>query len=196
MSRKSRPREPLAQPDHESAIYTPDDALEQVAASIESAWAQHREAPSGLSDEAAARRIVAEPNLHPWRLVDAALDRLRCSDCGEVLGRGPRGCAPCDLADGFRFGAREPDRPGVPAGNEHAVRVSTAVLRSPRRHPAWAVEANRAHLPLFLAGQMPTRAQQEAMLAASRAGVAVNTAGARSFEELAARALGALASRH
>ncbi len=166
-----------------------------MEASIEAAWVHDREARGDLQDEVAARGIVAEPHLHPWRLVDAALDRMRCPDCGDALGRGPRGCGPCDLADGFRFAAREPDRPGVPAGNEHALRVSTAVLRSPRRYPAWAVKANRDHLRLFLAGQMPTRAQQEAMLAAARAGVLVDAAGVDTFGALAARASDALANR-
>ena len=195
MSRKSRSPGPRTGAAHTSRPGHPADALDQVEASIEAAWARSRDAGGGLSDESAARRIVADPHLHPWRLVDAALDRLRCPDCGDALGRGPRGCGPCDLADGFRFAAREPDLPGVPAGNEHAVRVSTAVLRSPRRHPAWAVAANRAHLPLFLAGLMPTRAEQEAVVAAARAGVLVDDAGDETFAALAVRASDALANR-
>lgn len=162
-----------------------------VERSIQAAWEHERTQHPDEDEAATARRIVDEPGEHPWRLVDAALLRLRCEACGTALGSGAMGCAACDLAHGFRFAAREPDRPGVPPGNEHAIRVSAAVLRAPHRHPAWAVESNRVHLPLFLAGDMPTRRQQEVMLTARDRGVTVEAAGARSFAELAARAASA-----
>ncbi len=166
------------------------DALAEVERSIDAAWEAERLAHPDEDDETTANRVLADPSAHPWRLVDAALARLSCPDCGSELGAG-RGCASCDLADGFRFAAREPDRPDVPPGHEHAIRVSTAVLRAPDRYPAWAVEANRIYLPLFLAGEMPTRRAQEAMLEAAREGVRVDTAGVATFAELAARAAAA-----
>lgn len=171
------------------------DALEGVERSIEAAWEderrQHPEEDAGVT----ARRIVADPTLHPWRLVDAALTHLDCPDCGTPLGSGRRGCEACDLADGYRFAAHEPDRPGAPPGNEHAIRVSSAVLRAPHRYPAWTVEGNKLLLPLFVAGEMPARRDQEILLDAARRGVPVTAVGVRTFRELAARAETALRDR-
>lgn len=178
------PRSPVKPP----AAKEPPDALTAVERSIQEAWEDERRMHPDEDDVTMAQRIVADPSHHLWRLVDAALMRLRCDDCGSELGAGPVGCGPCDLAHGFRLAAREPDRPGVPPGNEHAIRVPTAVLRAPHRYPDWAVEANRIHLPLFLAGEMPTRREQEAMVAARRRGAHVDVTGVRSFGELAARA--------
>lgn len=173
----------------------PESALFEIERSMDEAWVQARQDSPGGSDEEAARLVVADPSRHQWRLVDAALDRLPCPDCEAALGRGIRGCPSCDMADGFRFAGQEPDRDGVPPGNEHAIRVSTAVLRSPHRYPTWAVRANEVHLPLFLAGEMPTRLEQEAMLAAWQRGVSFDDAGARTFSELATRAKAELAER-
>jgi hypothetical protein len=173
----------------------PESALIEIERSIDTAWVQARQDSPVRSDEEAARLVLADPSRHPWRLVDAALDRLRCPDCDAKLGSGIRGCPSCDLADGFRFTGRESDRDGVPPGNEHAIRVSTAVLRAPRRYPTWAVRANEIHLPLFVEGQMPTRREQEAMLAGWQRGVTFDVAGARTFSELAARANAELARR-
>ncbi len=51
-------------------------------------------------------------------------------------------------------------RIGVPRGNEHAIRVSSAILCAPHRYPPYIVRGNELFLPLFMAGQMPTRDQQ------------------------------------
>lgn len=166
----------------------PLDALAAVERSIEAAWEAERAQHPDEDDAATARRIADDPSQHPWRLVDAALMRLRCDACGEALGAGAVGCAPCDLAHGFRFAAREPDRAGVAPGNEHAIRVSAAIQRLPHRYPAWAVAGNRLRLPLFLAGDMPTRREQELMVAARRRGAAAVEQGAATFSEMAARA--------
>lgn len=168
-------------------------ALRDVEASIEAAWTDVRgHGDRGDSESELALSVVEHPDRHPWRVVDAALDRLLCPACGSRLGSGARGCASCDFADGFRFAAREPDRHGVGAGNEHAIRVCTAVLRAPGRYPAWSVAANRLFLPLFLGGQMPTRRQQEDLLAASQRGLPAisELERAGSFGELAAIAKG------
>lgn len=151
-----------------------------------------------LAAEAAARvaalgdldpaDVLEDPAAHPWRTVDAALERSTCPECGGELGAGARGCWPCDLADGNRFLAREPDRPGVPPGNEHAVRVALTVVRFPHRWPASAVEGDRLLLPLFAAGDLPTKEERYAIVAAVRAGRTADLVGARSFAELADRA--------
>ncbi|MDN0197081.1 hypothetical protein [Streptomyces sp. S.PNR 29] len=111
----------------------------------------------GREQEVALAEMVAEePDRHDWRVVDAALDRIRCSDCGERMSRGPVGCAACDLAHGFRYAAIETDRPGVPAGNEHAVRVNVSVVRRPRMTSGNELLVRRLLLPFLLVGCLPT----------------------------------------
>jgi hypothetical protein len=110
-----------------------------------------------------AEMVAQEPQSFEWRVFDAALDRLDCPQCGSRLGRGPKGCHPCDPADGFRYAAIEVDRPGVPPGNEHAIRVNVAVLR--RAHILSPAEllARRKVLPMLIEGGLPTTAQAQRM---------------------------------
>ncbi|MFB6435917.1 hypothetical protein ACFCVY_03920 [Streptomyces sp. NPDC056411] len=103
-----------------------------------------------------ADMVVAEPDRHDWRVVDAALDRLLCSACGDRLGRGPVGCSACDLAHGFRYAAIERDRPGARPGNEHAVRVNVSVVRRPQGIAEDEVLARSLMLPVLLVGLLPT----------------------------------------
>ncbi|MEU8199632.1 hypothetical protein [Streptosporangium sp. NPDC049046] len=127
----------------------------------------------GLSAEeesAIAEMVAEEPDRHDWRVVDAALDRLVCPDCGARLGRGPLGCPPCDLADGFRYSAVETDRPNVPPGNEHAIRVGVSVIRAGHRQSPAALLGWRVGLPALLEGFLPTTAQAQAMRARINAG--------------------------
>ncbi|MFI0140215.1 hypothetical protein [Streptomyces luteogriseus] len=107
-------------------------------------------------ERALAEMVVAEPDRHDWRLVDAALDRLVCPDCGDRLTRGPAGCPACDRAHGWRYAAIETDRPGVPPGNEHAIRVNVSVVRRPQAASESEVLVRRLLLPLLLAGFLPT----------------------------------------
>jgi hypothetical protein len=125
---------------------------------VEDEWAAFlRRWDAGESDAVAlAEMVVSEPDRHDWRVVDAALDRLTCSPCGDRLGRGPVGCSACDLAHGFRYAAIETDRPGVPPGNEHAVRVNVSVLRRPHVTSAGELLGRRMVLPDLLAGLLPT----------------------------------------
>ncbi|GAA3121222.1 hypothetical protein GCM10020001_046890 [Nonomuraea salmonea] len=92
--------------------------------------------------------VVDEPDRHLWRVVDAAYDRLTCGECGgPVEPGGPVGCAACDLANGFRYVAIEVDRPGVPPGNEHGLRVNVAVVRRPYGISERELVARRLLLP-------------------------------------------------
>jgi hypothetical protein len=123
-------------------------------------WDRYRAGTPSGDGRALAEALLADPGAQDWRLVDAAMERLRCGECGAELGAGPRGCGRCDAADGYRFAAREIDRPGVPPGNEHAIRVSSTVLRAPHRYQAYIVRGNQLILPLLMAGQMPRREQK------------------------------------
>ncbi|WP_244303882.1 hypothetical protein [Streptomyces lydicus] len=122
-----------------------------------SAFLRHWDVRDDGDQEAAlAEMVVAEPDRHDWRVVDAALDRLACAACGDRLGRGPVGCSACDPAHGFRYAAIETDRPGVAPGNEHAVRVNVSVLRRPQTASGNEVLARRLVLPMLLVGLLPT----------------------------------------
>lgn len=116
-------------------------------------------------ESAIAEMVADEPDRHDWRVVDGALDRLTCSGCGAPLGRGPQGCPPCDLADGFRYSAIETDRPNVPPGNEHAIRVGVSVIRAGHRQSPRALLGWRLGLPALLDGFLPTTAEAQALRA-------------------------------
>ncbi len=60
------------------------------------------------------------------------------------------------LADGFRFAAREVDRPGVPPGNEHAIRVASAVARTRDRYSPRARVGYELLLPDLIDGALPS----------------------------------------
>ena len=94
--------------------------------------------------------------------MDGALDRLRCPDCGSRLTGGPVGCGTCDYYHRMRFGAREVDRPNVPPGNEHGLRVATAVARSRHRYAPRARVGYELVLPDLVAGTLPTTRQAQA----------------------------------
>ncbi|MEV8406956.1 hypothetical protein AB0R12_14400 [Streptomyces niveus] len=139
---------------------------------VEDAWAAfvHRWDVAHDQVTALAEMVSAEPDRHDWRVVDAALDRLHCARCGDRLGRGPVGCIDCDQAHGFRYAAIETDRPGVPRGNEHAVRVNVSVLRRPHVTSANELLARRLLLPLLLAGFLPTVQEAQRMSALIKSG--------------------------
>lgn len=140
--------------------------LALVDAIVEQGWRAfvEREFPGATEEDQReiAEMVVQEPNRHDWRVYDAACDRLECPECGGRLGRGPLGCHPCTLADGNRYAAIETDRPGVPPGNEHALRVNVAVVRC-RAHALSAPEllGRRALLPMLIAGGLPTIAEAQ-----------------------------------
>ncbi|MEV0226142.1 hypothetical protein [Streptomyces sp. NPDC050704] len=129
-----------------------------------SAFGRHWDV-SGDQDVVLAEMVAAEPDRHDWRVVDAALDRLVCSECGDRLSRGPVGCSACDLAHGFRYAAIETDRPGVPPGNEHAIRVNVSVVRRPQGTSENEVLARRLLLPVLLIGLLPATEEAQRMSA-------------------------------
>ncbi|MEV6424679.1 hypothetical protein [Streptomyces sp. NPDC051662] len=120
---------------------------------------------SGDQEVTLAEMVAAEPDRHDWRVVDAALDRLVCSECGDRLSRGPVGCSACDLAHGFRYAAIETDRPSVPQGNEHAIRVNVSVVRRPQVTSESEMLARRLLLPALLVGLLPTTEEAQRMSA-------------------------------
>ncbi len=136
-----------------------------VDALVEEGWREHVTASFGdLSpgeERDVARMVADEPHRHDWRVFDAALDRLACSGCGARLGLGPLDCAPCEVAHGNRYAAIETDRPGVPPGNEHAVRVNVSVVRRPHLTSPQELLARRLLLPLLLVGELPSTAEAQ-----------------------------------
>ncbi|MEU8249179.1 hypothetical protein [Nonomuraea sp. NPDC048916] len=117
---------------------------------------------SAADERDIAEMVVDEPDKHLWRVVDAAYDRLTCAECGGRLSRGQAGCAGCDLANGFRYVAIEIDRPGVPPGNEHALRVNVSVVRRPYGISEGELLLRRLSLPVLLEGLLPTVRQAQA----------------------------------
>ncbi|MEU8109795.1 hypothetical protein AB0C18_39440 [Nonomuraea muscovyensis] len=135
-------------------------------------------------DEVAiAEMVVDEPDRHDWRVVDAAYDRLACDECGERLSRGPAGCGPCDLANGFRYAAVETPRPGVHPYNEHALRVNVSVVRRPSGISPTEVLLRAMALPVLLEGVTPTTAQAQATRAMANKGADIEAIAARIYEE-------------
>ncbi|MEV6591225.1 hypothetical protein [Streptomyces acidicola] len=135
---------------------------------VEDEWSSFVDQWGARSPQEAAvlgEMVAAEPNRHDWRVVDAALDRLACSECGGRLSRGPVGCSACDLAHGFRYAAIETDRPGVPPGNEHAIRVNVSVVRRPQVTSENEILGRRLVLPHLLVGLLPTIEEAQRMSA-------------------------------
>ncbi|MGW0247709.1 hypothetical protein ACWDYH_13840 [Nocardia goodfellowii] len=128
---------------------------------VEQQWRRFLADWPGESESDVAGLVVAEPDRHDWRVVDAALDRIVCDECGGRLGRGPMTCSACNLAHGFRYAAIETDRPGVPPRNEHAIRVNVSVVRRPHMTSPQELLARRLLLPALLVGFLPTTAQAQ-----------------------------------
>jgi len=141
------------------------NALREIEESIDAAWADFCAdsgvAPGSVDARELAEIVVQDPSEFGWRVVDGALKQLTCTACGSSLGSGPVGCAPCDLANGFRFAAREVDRPNVPRGNEHAIRVSSVVARTRNRYTSRARTGYELFLPELLDGKLPTTPQAQ-----------------------------------
>lgn len=148
-------------------------AVAQVEASLETAWREMLTdldtGPATVAETELAWMIVEDPAEYDWRVVDAAMTRLTCARCESALGTGPTNCERCSLYHGLRFAAREADRPGVPPGNEHAIRVASVVARTRSRYSPRARVGYELVLPDLLAGALPSVAQ------AQRAKALINT---------------------
>src|SRR5688500_18621854 len=108
-------------------------AVTEVEVSLAAAWdallRQRGVEPGTATEQELSSAVADDPAGHDWPVYDAALLRLICAECGSPLAAGPPSCPQCELHVGLRFGAQETDRAGVPPGNEHAVRVASAVAR-------------------------------------------------------------------
>lgn len=136
-------------------------ALQAVESSIAVSWAAFC-AEHEASGPELAEIILQDPAEFEWRVVDAAMDQLTCAECGSRRGAGPVECSACEFANGMRFGAIEIDRPNVPPGNEHAIRVSSAVARTRHRYLPRVRCGYEVVLPDLLDGKLPTTAQAQA----------------------------------
>jgi hypothetical protein len=140
-------------------------AVQRIEDSIDAAW-QRFCADSGVhqgtpEEHELAEVVLQDTSEFEWRVVDGALKQLTCPECGSGLGAGPTGCTSCDQANGYRFAAREVDRPDVPAGNEHAIRVASAVARTRHRYSPRARAGYELLLPDLLDGVLPTTPQAQ-----------------------------------
>ncbi|MEV7590226.1 hypothetical protein AB0O42_08115 [Streptomyces sp. NPDC089922] len=146
----------------------------KVDAIIDDAWRQFvrdtgiPDATTGAETEAWARLVIEDLAAHDWRVVDAAYDRIPCTECGHALSRGPAHCGECTAAHAYRYGAVETDRPSVPPGNEHAVRVNVSAVRRPEGLSEHELTARRLVLPYLLVGRLPTTAQAQRLAAELR----------------------------
>ncbi|WP_414941315.1 hypothetical protein [Amycolatopsis sp. cmx-11-51] len=169
----------------------PAEALAAIEVSIEDRWRQFLAeygATSGTKEEIdLAEMVVADTSAFAWRVVDAALSRLRCAVCGDELGAGPTGCGKCDHANGFRFAASEIDRHATPPGTEHGLRVATAVARTRHRYGTRARCGFELGLPDLLEGKLPSTAQAQAYRAAIDKLTEEDCERVTSFEEVLAR---------
>ena len=147
-------------------------ALRAIEDSIEAAWCalvdEHGARPGTVEDHAFAEAVIEHPDRLDWRVVDGALKQLRCPACVQPLGSGPTSCGRCEVANGSRFAALEADRPGVPVGNEHALRVASAVARTRDRYTPRARCGYEVALPDLLAGDLPTFTEIEELVTSRR----------------------------
>jgi hypothetical protein len=124
---------------------------------------------AGTADELLlAQLVVAEFDEHPWTLVDMAMCRVRCEECGQELGGGPPACAACKFAFGnLWWHDLDAGRQGAMTMNEHALRVGRYVIRHPWRYSAAIAEGWRMNMPRILVGWLPageTARRQATML--------------------------------
>jgi hypothetical protein len=140
--------------------------VEKIEAELDEAWAGllggQNIAVGSAEETALAWLVVDNPAEHDWRVVDAAIVRLPCTECGAGLTQGSPTCHLCTYYHGVRFAAREVDRPDVPPGNEHALRVAYAVARTRTRYPPRARVGHELALPDLVAGKLPTTEQAQA----------------------------------
>jgi len=125
-------------------------------------------AVGGESDEpTVAEEVLRRPELYPWTIVDIALTKLRCPDCGRELAGGPPDCSSCRMAfDNLWAYDVEAQYQRRMTRNEHALRVGRHVLRHPERHSEASVFGWRVMFPLLLAGDEPPSTRQAQIIRA------------------------------
>ena len=126
---------------------------------------QDANATSSPEETLLARVVIDEFGRHPWTVVDTAMSRLRCSQCGAELGEAYQTCGECGMAFGAsilcEFEA---------TGNEHALHIGRWVLRYPQRHSPSAVAAWRLSMPRLLTGWLPSTEDAQRIMGLIKAG--------------------------
>ena len=142
------------------------DAIESIwLADWQALLAQEHIATGSPEETLLARVVIDEFGRHPWTVVDIAMSRLRCSQCGAELGEAYATCGECGMAFGSsilcEFEA---------TGNEHALHIGRWVLRYPQRHSPDAVAAWRLSMPRLLTGWLPSTEDAQHVMAMIKAG--------------------------
>jgi hypothetical protein len=132
-------------------------AIESLWEADWSALLAHEQIAAGSDDEALLSQVViAELDDHPWTIVDMAMRRIRCEECGQELGGGPTHCAACQFAFGnLWWHDIDAGRQGAMTMNEHALRVGRYVIRHPHRYSSAIAGGWRVNMPRILTGWLP-----------------------------------------
>lgn len=125
--------------------------------------------PGTADEELLARVVVAEPERHPWTVVDSAMSLLKCGTCGGELGERYSDCPECGLIFGASI-LSEVGASGAATANEHALHIGRWVLRYPQRHPPNSVIGWKLSMPRILTGWLPTTAEAQRSAALIKAG--------------------------
>ncbi|MDX1995903.1 MAG: hypothetical protein SF029_26210 [bacterium] len=145
------------------------DAIERYWDADWAALLAEEDITAGSDDELLlAQVVVEEESRHPWTVVDSAMKRLHCPECGGELCGGAVDCEQCKFAFGWLWlYDQEAGRQGQMTLNEHALRVGRYVVRHPHRYSDFVNRGWRSNLPLILTGQLATvdQAQEMARLA-------------------------------
>ncbi|MCX6046579.1 MAG: hypothetical protein NT075_15855 [Chloroflexi bacterium] len=117
----------------------------------------HEQIVAELADETLlAQVVIAELDDHLWTIVDMAMRRIRCEECGQELGGGPIQCAACQFAFGnLWWHDIDAGRQGVMTHNEHALRVGRYVIRHPHRYSNAIATGWRMNMPRIVTGWLP-----------------------------------------
>lgn len=92
--------------------------IDEIGAQLDLAWARllsELDVAPGSPDETALSWLVVDnPAEHDWHIVNAALDRLTCTECGSTLTRGSATCQRCTYYHGMRSPEHEERSAGYP----------------------------------------------------------------------------------
>jgi hypothetical protein len=113
-------------------------------------------APGTEEELALAQRVIDSFGRHPWTVMDMAMRRLTCEECGGELGEGFPDCFECSAAFGASIQAEFGATP-----NEHALHIGRWILRFPHRSSENIVIAWKMSVPRLLTGWLPTTAEAQ-----------------------------------